>query len=405
MGWSSWNYLGMRVSAPLLLDTADAFSSTGLRDQGYRYIIATEGWNVANRTAASDELQPAPSFTNSSVRALSNELHAKGFKFGIYGAAAFTTCGHRAGSLYRERQDARWYKEHGIDYLKYDDCGEANIQSYVKYFVMKDALAAAPGGGLDYYSYEPFQIYGAGAVPQMAWVAGVGDLWRSSNDIVASWKSILANAQLTNKWAPNARPGHYNDADELEIGNGHLTLAEQRSHFALWCLIKSPLIIGTDVRALPAASLVRVQSLNPPFPPPVAAVRRTSTHADRFTCARTHTGALRRLQLSAAPTHTNRFAHTHIHLLAGHPSERALDRGEPGRPGAAGDAPGCLRQQRQASAHRQGQASGLCDRPDAVCPGLAVGHTLLLWESGSGGAALGGLEWGQGRAAFGTDRH
>ena len=65
MGWSSWNYLGMRVSAPLLLDTADAFSSTGLRDQGYRYIIATEGWNLANRTAASDELQPAPSFTNS----------------------------------------------------------------------------------------------------------------------------------------------------------------------------------------------------------------------------------------------------------------------------------------------------------------------------------------------------
>jgi hypothetical protein len=189
------------------------------------------------------------------VRALSDQLHAKGFKFGIYGAAGFTTCAHRAGSLYHERQDASWYKEQGVDYLKYDDCGEANIQSYAKYFVMKDALAAAPGGGLDYYSYEPFQIYGAGAVPQMAWVSTVGDLWRSSNDIRRSWKSILSNAFLTNKWAPNARPGHYNDADELEIGNGHLTFAEQRSHFALWCLMKSPLIIGTGVRKLPPASM------------------------------------------------------------------------------------------------------------------------------------------------------
>ena len=108
---------------------------------------------------------------------------------------------------------------------------------------------------LDYYSFEPFQIYGAGAVPQMAWVAGVGDLWRSSNDIVATWKSILANAHLTDAWSPNQVPGHYNDADELEIGNGQLTLAEQRSHFALWCLMKSPLIIGTDVRALQPAQL------------------------------------------------------------------------------------------------------------------------------------------------------
>ena len=111
--------------------------------------------------------------------------------------------------------------------MKYDDCGEANIQSYAKYFVMKDALAEA--GGIDYYSYEPFQVYAHGAVPQMAWVAGVGDLWRSSDDIRSVWPSILANARLTNKWAPNARPGHYNDADELEVGNGKLTFAEQRS--------------------------------------------------------------------------------------------------------------------------------------------------------------------------------
>ena len=100
---------------------------------------------------------------------------------------------------------------------------------------MKDALAAAYGTEkpIDYYSYEPFQVYGANAVPQMAWVSSVGDLWRTGGDIRAMWRSILANAHANNKWAPNAVPGHYNDADMLEVGNGDLTLAEQRSHFAL----------------------------------------------------------------------------------------------------------------------------------------------------------------------------
>ena len=151
------------------------------------------------------------------------------------GAAGYTTCGRRAGSLYHERQDAATYAAWGVSYVKYDDCGEANIQSYAKYFVMKDALAAAYGSTpIDYYSYEPFQVYGRGAVQQMAWVSTVGDLWRSGGDIRASWESILSNAHANNEWAPNARPGHFNDADMLEVGNGQLTLAEQRSHFALW---------------------------------------------------------------------------------------------------------------------------------------------------------------------------
>lgn len=162
---------------------------------------------------------------------------------------------------------------------------------------MKDALAAAYGSEepIDYYSYEPFQVYGANAVPQMAWVSTVGDLWRTGGDIRAVWRSILANAHANNKWAPNGVPGHYNDADMLEVGNGDLTLAEQRSHFALCrplrnrsssntrqfsslvvtvtselavacelrhfvilhvgAAMKSPLIIGADVRSLSSESL------------------------------------------------------------------------------------------------------------------------------------------------------
>lgn len=158
MGFSSWNHFSMGVSAPLLLDVADAFVSTGLRDAGYTYINTDDGWLDYNRTADGSALHPATTFSNSTIKALTSALHEKKFKFGIYLAAGFTTCGHRAGSLYHEREDALQIAAAGVDYLKYDDCGEANIQSYAKYFVMKDALAEAYPEGVDYYSYEPFQV-------------------------------------------------------------------------------------------------------------------------------------------------------------------------------------------------------------------------------------------------------
>lgn len=122
---------------------------------------------------------------------------------------------------------------------------------------MQDALnkAYAHLGGIDYYSYEPFQVYNPTAVSEMSWTALVGDLWRTGGDIRPLWESIMNNAYANNRWAVNAKPGHYNDADMLEVGNGALTLAEQRSHFALWCVMKSPLIIGTDIRMLSPDSL------------------------------------------------------------------------------------------------------------------------------------------------------
>ena len=109
--------LQMGVTAPLLLETADAFASAGLRDAGYIYINTDDGWLDFNRTA-SGELHPSVHFTNESMNTLTDALHKKHFKFGIYGAAGFTTCGHRAGGLYHERQDAATYKAWGVDYLK-----------------------------------------------------------------------------------------------------------------------------------------------------------------------------------------------------------------------------------------------------------------------------------------------
>jgi alpha-galactosidase len=114
MGFSSWNHFGMGVTAPLLLDVADAFESTGLHEAGYVYINTDDGWNQPNRTQ-DGALEPCSHFTNSTMKNLTDSLHAKGFKFGIYEAAGFTTCGHRAGTLYHERADAFQFKAWGVD--------------------------------------------------------------------------------------------------------------------------------------------------------------------------------------------------------------------------------------------------------------------------------------------------
>jgi hypothetical protein len=162
-----------------------------------------------------------------------NELPlAKTANFGCF----LVTSSPFAGSLYHERADAAQYAAWGVDYLKYDDCGEANIQSYAKYFVMKDALDAAysnsrsrstgggdggggdgvgggsgdgsggsAGGAIDYYSYEPFQVYGQDAISQMSWVAGVGDLWRTGADLRPSWSQNPRGNILTNAFVTNSR--------------------------------------------------------------------------------------------------------------------------------------------------------------------------------------------------------
>ena len=114
LGFSSWNNVGMEVSAPMLLEVADAMTSSGLREAGYIYINTDDGWNAPERDAAGG-LQPCSHFTNSTMENLTGALHAKGYKFGIYAAAGFTTCGRRAGSLYNERADAKQFKAWGVD--------------------------------------------------------------------------------------------------------------------------------------------------------------------------------------------------------------------------------------------------------------------------------------------------
>ena len=256
MGWNSWNHFHCSVSSDLLKATTDDFVALGLTAAGYQYINTDDCWSQPNFVPSTNasgrgsdgRIKPAASFGSvAAIKELSAYIRSKGMKFGIYGAAGQTTCASRVGSLYHERDDAASFASWGASYLKYDNCGEVNLQSYGKFSAMADALNAT--GVPIFFSFEPHLTLPIG------WTKNVGNAWRTGNDIGSRFSSVITDLAVANAWATVSGAGGWADADMLEVGNTGLTLAEQRTHFALWCLIKSPLLIGADVRTIAQESL------------------------------------------------------------------------------------------------------------------------------------------------------
>ena len=245
----------MNPNETIFLETAQTFIQSGLRDAGYNFLNSDDGWLSPNRSATG-ALVAMPAQFPSGLSALTQKLHALGFHFGIYGCASETTCGSRAGSLYREAKDAQQYASWGVSYLKFDDCGEMNLASYAKFSVMRDAIART--GRPMVYSFEPY----TGGL-QTPWLGSVGNSWRTGPDARPHYSSVIGNAFVNNMAASLAGPGHFNDADMLEIGNGDITLAEARTQFSLWCLMKSPLLIGADMQtiAMPFLQIMKNKEL------------------------------------------------------------------------------------------------------------------------------------------------
>eukprot|EP00038_Savillea_parva_P025307 m.47117 g.47117 ORF g.47117 m.47117 type:complete len:656 (-) comp6848_c0_seq1:2276-4243(-) len=241
LGFNTWNHFHMQPSEEVMVATAMNFTTLGLRDAGYIYINSDDGWLYRERSPSGDLVPMAEQFPNG-MAALADKLHGMGFHFGIYACASEYTCGSRAGSLYHERHDAKLLASWGVDYLKFDDCGEMNMASYAKFSVMRDAIAET--GRPMVYSFEPYT-----GVPKM-WVGAVGNSWRTGPDATPDYGSIIGNAFTNNLYATVSGPGHFNDADMMEIGNGNpgLTLAEARTQMSLWCLMKSPLLIGASLQ-------------------------------------------------------------------------------------------------------------------------------------------------------------
>jgi hypothetical protein len=257
MGWNSWNVWGLSVDAGKVKAAADAFVETGLADHGWSYINIDDGWEAPQR-------RPDGTITGNDkfpdFKELSDYVHARGLKLGIYSSPGPLTCGGYLGSYRHEFQDAQTWAGWGIDYIKYDWCSYGKIakdnslkELQKPYRLMRQALDAVNRDIV----YSLCQ-YGMGNVWE--WGAQVGgNLWRTTGDITDTWKSMSGIGFRQGTASPYAAPGHWNDPDMLVVGwvgwgpdirPSRLSPDEQYTHISLWCLLQAPLLIGCDLTRL-----------------------------------------------------------------------------------------------------------------------------------------------------------
>jgi alpha-galactosidase len=242
MGWNSWNKFAGRVDADAVRGMADAMAANGMKEAGYQYINIDDTWE-AGRDARGN-ITTNKKFPE--MKTLADYVHGKGLKIGIYSSPGPNTCAGYEGSHGHEEQDARTYAAWGIDYLKYDWCGARNLytdeEMRAVYQIMGDALLKA--GRPIVYSLCQY-----GRADVWKWGADVGgNAWRTTGDIRDTWDSMTKIGFAQDELAAWAAPGHWNDPDMLEIGNGGMNDDEYRTHMSLWSILAAPLLAGNDLR-------------------------------------------------------------------------------------------------------------------------------------------------------------
>ena len=253
MGWNSWNKFACKgINEKVVRETADAMASNGMKDAGYQFVIIDDCWQTG-RDAAGNIVADAERFP-SGIKALADYIHGKGLKFGIYTDVGTMTCAKRPGSIGHEYQDAKQYANWGVDYLKEDWCNTLPGQnSESSYTLMRNALAE---------SGRPivFSICEWGSTKPWLWAGPIGNLWRSTPDIQDCWDckkdwgggGVVQILDILNGLESYAGPGHWNDPDMLEIGNGGMNKEEYRAHFSMWAMLAAPLLAGNDIANMTA---------------------------------------------------------------------------------------------------------------------------------------------------------
>jgi alpha-galactosidase len=250
MGFNNWNstQCGSGFNEGMVKAIADIFVSKGLKAAGYQYVNLDDCWAETSRDR-SGHLVPSHTRFPHGIKALANYVHGKGLKLGIYTSAGTHTCNKAGfpGALGHEKTDAQTFASWGVDYLKYDNCNNQGVDAQKRYKAMRDALAATKRPIV-------YSICEWGKNKPWNWAPSVGNLWRTTGDISPNWTRMLSIIHANASHASVAGPGHWNDPDMLEIGNGHLTHNEQITHFSLWAEMAAPLLIGTDLRKASAST-------------------------------------------------------------------------------------------------------------------------------------------------------
>ena len=241
MGWNSWNHFACKVTAADVRSAADAISTNGMKEAGYLYVNIDDCWQGTRD--AQGRTQPNEKFGD--MKQLADYVHSKGLKIGIYSSPGPKTCAGYLGSYQHEERDAQTYAAWGMDYLKYDWCSASTVYKVSElrevYTKMHQALEQTG---------RPFVFslceYGWGLVWRWGKDVG-GNLWRTTGDISDKYDQMTLIGFAQAGLEPFAGPGHWNDPDMLEIGNGGMKYDEYITHMTLWCLLAAPLLTGNDL--------------------------------------------------------------------------------------------------------------------------------------------------------------
>lgn len=255
MGWNSWNTFTDKISEDLIKETVDAMKGQGFLEAGYEYVVMDDCWSLKERDSE-DRLVADPEKFPNGIKALADYVHDKGFKFGMYSCCGTRTCADYPGSFEHEYEDARQFAQWGVDYLKYDNCFKPQFQDCRTLYRRMGLALANSGRDIVFSACQ----WGTESVHE--WISSTGaHLFRSTQDITDCWNSIkdIALSQM-DKMAFSG-PFCHNDMDMLVVGlhgkggneyisAGGCTDEEYQTHFSLWAMMNSPLMIGCDVRNL-----------------------------------------------------------------------------------------------------------------------------------------------------------
>ena len=254
MGFNTWNTFGGNISEQLIIETCDAMVEKGYRDAGYEYIVIDDCWMTGERDK-NGRLVPDPAKFPHGMRYLADYIHERGMKFGIYSCSGTRTCQGLPSSFGHEFEDARTFAEWGVDFLKYDFCNfPERADCKLAYHTMSMALKSSGREIL-------FSACQWGREEPWKWMRSIGaHMYRSTGDIWDNYISIRDIAESQFKNLPTNASGCFNDPDMLVVGmygkgnvgdsENRVTDEEYRTHFALWCFMGVPLMIGGDVRTM-----------------------------------------------------------------------------------------------------------------------------------------------------------
>ena len=268
MGWSSWNTFALDISESIIKGQADAMVSKGLAAVGYDHINIDDGY-FGKRDAETGQLLIHPTRFPKGLLPVVNYIHEKGLKAGIYSDGGYNTCGSYHGGdtwgegvgLYgHDQQDCDFFfKDMGFDFIKVDFCGGdpvhnkdgLDLDEQERYMAIANAIRNT--GRTDVRMNICRWAYPG------TWVNEAGFSWRTTGDIYPSWDSVKGILAENLYMSAYSSKGHYNDMDMLEVGvnkwGSSLTTEEAKTHFGMWCIMNSPLLIGCDMRNLSTANL------------------------------------------------------------------------------------------------------------------------------------------------------